>query len=164
MSNSSVKLNLDGMGAVRAALEKGNKMRVQVGLFSNRANRSNVRGDSKITNPTLGAIHEFGSATKKIPSRSWLFWPIAAHLQDRIERVGRAVWRALIAKKGLKPAYATLGVEAELVVQEGFDTSGWGGWEANKPATIRRKGSSKPLIDSAQFRKAVSSRVVGGGP
>ena len=35
-----------------------------------------------------------------------------------------------------------------------------GGFESNKPSTVKRKGSSKPLIDNGTMRNAIRYEVV----
>jgi len=73
-----------------------------------------------------------------------------------------------------------VGVAAENIVQEAFETAGWGTWAANAYATIlaKAKGNifkrkqqaasdvfeggrhTSPLIDTGQLRRAIASRVV----
>jgi hypothetical protein len=69
-------------------------------------------------------------------------------------------WLRRIRMTGVKSAVKLLGVMGEETVQEAFATGGFGQWPALRPRTIQRKGSSRILIDSAQLRKAVTSRVV----
>ena len=162
---SRVTLDLGGLNALRAALKAGSKLRAHVGLFRSKSVRTARPGSwsEKIDNPTLGLVHEFGSAEHNIPARSFLLMPLMQRLQKRINQIGRGVWAGIINQRGLGHGLAVLGVQGEIVVQEAFDSGGFGQWAPNKPATIRRKKSAKPLIDTAQMRKAVSSRVVDGG-
>jgi hypothetical protein len=129
-----------------------------------------------INNPTLGLIHEFGSkevtapgpdgSTRvvhhAIPARSFLRVPLMTRLQSRVDEIGRGLWRAIILKRGLMAALATLGTVATNLVDAAFGSGGFGQWAPNTAATIRRKGSSAPLIDSAQLRKSVTYQVVRG--
>jgi hypothetical protein len=163
---------LDPSGARHA----GSGLRHRLGSISR-------HGDASLNNPTLGLIHEFGTkqvvestpsgetgpgavATFEhvthhaIPARSFLRMPLMTRLQTRIDEIGRGVWRAIVLKRGMLPALATLGTVARNLVDAAFASGGFGQWAPNTPATIRRKGSSAPLIDSAQLRKSVTYQVV----
>jgi hypothetical protein len=52
-----------------------------------------------------------------------------------------------------------LGIACEGAIQEAFDTGGFDDWPADAPSTIRRKGSSSPLIDTKQLRFSIASVV-----
>ena len=66
----------------------------------------------------------------------------------------------MIMAGGMRGALKTLGVVAEGTIQKAFATGGWGEWPKLSPVTIRRKKSSKILIDTSQLRRSISSRVV----
>jgi phage gpG-like protein len=116
-----------------------------------------------INNAELGLIHEFGTKNTggqaNIPARSFLRVPLMTRLQNKIDEIGRGVWRAIVLQRGLLPALATLGTVARNLVDEAFASRGFGQWAPNTAATIRRKGSSSPLIDSAQLRKSITYQV-----
>ena len=63
-------------------------------------------------------------------------------------------------RNGVKSMMGRLGVYAEETIQEAFNTGGWGVWPKLALSTVKRKGSSRILIETAQMRKAISSRVV----
>ena len=50
-------------------------------------------------------------------------------------------------------AVATSALE---IIDEAFETSGFGEWQPNSPLTIREKGSAMPLIDEGRLRNAVT--------
>lgn len=189
MAENKVKLDIRAMKALGAELQKFRSARVRVGVLGDKASRFNIdtstTTEDKLNNPTLGLIHEFGTkgevvsiptgetgphaqATAEmvvrapIPARSFLRMPLSLHLPREIDKIGRATWRALILKKGVLVALGDLGTIARNVVDRAFETSGFGQWAPNSKATIRRKGSSKPLIDSAQLRRSVTYRVEPG--
>ncbi len=171
---NAVRKDTSGFDDVRRALAEGRSLRVKVGVLGNKAERQDEDWNKeKINNPTLGAIHEFGSKTRNIPARSWLRMPLTLFLPKRVDQIGRHVWRALILRRGLKEALKDLGVLAESVIQEAFATGGFGQWAPLsaryarwKMAFTRRKsGKIGPvriaiLILSGQLRKSVTSRVV----
>ncbi len=117
-----------------------------------------LKNDDK-TNAEIGLVHEKGSKSGHIPRRSWLEEPLADHLSLHFAKAGKnAIERML--KSEYKKAYADLGVIAEVIIQKGFETGGYGKWQALSPVTIARKGSSAILIDTAQLRRSVTSEVV----
>lgn len=184
-SAGRVMINTDQLEHLRAELKKNANARVQIGIMGENASRSNVdQSEQGITNPELGLIHEFGvvgglvkhSSRAKdrksraswdqfknvvsIPERSFLRMPLIRELPDAIYKIGKDVWRKAIIEKGLITALKRLGILGEAVVQDAFDTGGFGQWAPLKPRTIKKKGSAAILIDTAQLRQGVTSRVV----
>lgn len=118
--------------------------------------------DEPMTNPEIAAKNEFGVG---VPRRSMLRMPL--HLYgDRIVKEAKADATEQLKNVGRAPQAAAkriltrLGIAGENLVQEAFDTGGFGSWAQNSPTTIALKGSDAPLIDTAQLRRAVDSRVV----
>lgn len=161
-------------GGVRAmdpsgARHEASGLRKKEGSIS-RFDEQGKRVDA-INNPTLGLIQEFGTKEKMegkrvvhhaIPARSFLRMPLMTRLQTKIDEIGRGVWRAIVLNRGLMPALGALGTVARNLIDLAFETHGWGQWAPNTPFTIRKKGSSSPLIDKAQLRKSVTYQVVRG--
>ena len=52
-----------------------------------------------------------------------------------------------------------LGVYGESIVQEAFETGGFGTWEPLSQETVEAKGSNSILIDTAQLRRSITSKV-----
>ncbi len=155
-----VTTNFTALRTLRRQVGELEGIKVQVGLFSDTAGR--VAGPNKIQdNPSLGFGHEFGCIKTKnhIPERSFLRMPLSLHLGKAVEALGIR-WLAVMMKQGTKRVLGLLGALGEDSVQEAFATRGYGVWPSLSQSTINRKGSSAILIESAQMRKAVSSRVV----
>lgn len=118
------------------------------------------RGAGELTNIELATIHEFGAPAAGIPSRPFLRSTFDAK---------KAAWNSLMARLITKVVAGHLDVVAalELVGQRAAGdvrnriTQG-GNFVPNKPATIRRKGSSKPLIDKGLLLQSISHQVVQG--
>jgi len=70
------------------------------------------------------------------------------------------IWINELVNHGGQYTLALLGMLGEDVVEEAFNTGGFGQWPALAPETIRRKRSARILIETTQLRKSVSSRVV----
>lgn len=124
--------------------------------------RSRQAGKSAggLTNAELGVIHEFGSATRNIPPRSFLRMPIETKGKEIVQLLAGKETRELIKKGELLSVFTLLGIKGEEIVQRAFETKGFGQWPPNKPATVDRKGSSAPLIDTGQLRRSITSDVV----
>ena len=176
---SSATLTLDEFKRLKADLHSARSARVRVGVLGNRADRFDEDWNKeKLNNPSLGLVHEFGSKTKNIPARSFLRMPLMTRLPKRLDQIGRAFWRAMILKTGVHTALKALGVEGETVVQEAFETGGFGTWPAwskryaawrrRHELRLRAKGSTGPitggglLILSHQLRRSITSRVEKG--
>lgn len=143
----SVSLNTTGLQALVEDVKKFSRVTADVGVFNPR-------------NAEIGFAHEFGVITRGLPERSFLRMPITAKLPGEIAKQSTDAWKKLLQTKGLRGVMQVLGLMSEKSVQDAFDTGGFGQWPALKPSTVRNKGSTAILIDTAQLRQAVTSRVV----
>ena len=101
----------------------------------------------------IGAVHEFGSADGTIPERSFLRVPLRQNAEDF-----KSVWRAQISKVvegelSMHQVMSQLGARAVAVSQEAISE---GIAPGNAESTVKRKGSSKPLIDTGQLRQSIT--------
>lgn len=156
MTDTQINFNLSGLDKIRKQL--GTKMIAKVGLFSG-GKGGDIHEDSTISNVGLGMIHEFGSATNNIPPRSFLRMPIETKKDEIVKFLKSNQVKKLIEAGEIETVYELLGVVGEKIVQEAFETSGYGQWAPNKASTIKRKGSDRPLIDTAELRGAIASEV-----
>lgn len=165
-----VRLNVRGIAALRTVVAGFRNARVKVGLLGNHADRFDASWNKMAkNNPTIGMEHEFGVARnpwgRRTPARSFLRMPLMTRLPKKIEMIGAATWRAIILKRSLADALANLGAAAKATIQEAFNTGGWGQWQPISVQQMKRKGGRTViLIDSAQMRKAVTSKVVMKNP
>ena len=116
------------------------------------------RKDGGQTNAEIGARHEYGSAT--MPQRSFLRVPLTEHLEAYMEKAG--AFDELVLKEVIKLGDATpyvnkIAATAEQVVQDGFNTGGFGAW---KPSDMTRKKVHQTLVESQQLRNSITSEVV----
>lgn len=110
-----------------------------------------------LTYAQLARIHEFGTA--RIPARSFLYATIEKHkaeIQKRATAFGRGVLMDLFT---VEKALELLGEYVVGLIRQRIAD---GIAPPNAPSTIKRKGSSKPLIDSGGLRAAISHRPEGG--
>lgn len=164
MAINKLRYNVDSLEKIRKSLEEAKKFRAQVGIFGNKTER-NAAGGESLTNADIAARHEFGFTITegpfkgiKVAARSILRMPIRTHIGD-IQKMIKADVMPLLAAGKLDLLFKRLGIACEKIIDQAFQTSGWGSWKPNSPITVILKGSDKPLIDSAQMRRAVTSRV-----
>lgn len=155
MKQTQIRFNLDGLEEIKRQV--GNTYRTRVGIIGSKASQQHPSG---IDNATLGVIQMFGSITRNIPPRDFLLMPLVTKHREIIQSFGSGAIRDAFARGDYKKMFALLGVKAEDIIQQAFETKGFGQWAPNAPATIDSKGSSMPLIDTAQLRRAITSDVV----
>lgn len=102
----------------------------------------------------IGAIHEFGA--KHIPERSFLREPLLAKQKDLAKVFRQLMPRVARGELTLLQALDQVGAKAASISQEAISA---GISPANDPKTVKRKGSSKPLIDTGRLRQAVTWEI-----
>jgi len=156
---NTVTLDLKGLQAFKRQLKQASKLTAEVGIFQDHAARSEGPHDvSGLNNVEIGAKHEFGSVAEGIPARSFLEMPLMTELPSMIKGDADSLSESFV-EHGPKLLLEQIGFMGEAAVQDAFDSGGFGTWAPNSPMTIAMKGSNKPLIDTTQLRKSVSSRV-----
>lgn len=130
------------------------KVKVKVGIVGAGADQRHA--DSDLTNADIWIIHELGAPDAGIPARA----PLRTTFDKRIDEL-----------KGMQLKLAKALLNDQMDVQRAFNILGaWGvaaikstikaGLEPpNAPSTIKRKGSSVPLIDTGQLINAVTWAV-----
>jgi len=138
--------------------ELGKKYYVDVGILGPE------RAPNGMTLAAIGAVHEFGSITRKIPERSFIRKPLRNHQREISETVQENATNR-IETGDIKGIFADIGIACEQQIQAAFDTSGDGNWAPlSENYQIRPSGQpvtpgSKPLIDTGALRKAITSKV-----
>jgi hypothetical protein len=177
-----VKKNIDGLKVIQTSLAKlhdGNHI-VRVGIFGDKGARKDEQ--SGMTNAEIGFIHEMGSIQRNIPRRSFLWDTFSGH-GKRIMLELKPLVENLFKKGKVDDYLKRVGVASVSLVQEAFQTSGWGAWPPNAYSTILRKlrkgikslgkrrqmaaevihegaGHAKPLMDTNQLFHSIDYRVV----
>ena len=154
--NHKMRFNLDGLKALKEALPTDDI--VKVGVLRSDNSREDEDG-GVLGNAEVGLIQEIGSISRNIPARSWLRMPIETRQKELIKFMQSPKAQGLAEDLQFEKLLQLLGIKAEAIIHEAFQTGGFGKWPANAPATIAAKGSSKPLIDTRQLDTAVSSEV-----
>lgn len=179
MANNEIKMNFSGMEHLQRLLKSAGASTIKIGILGS----TNARPQEGLSNSQIGFIQEFGRMeAPRIPARSFLRMPLKAHLKEKIKKskvfseqnVDKAIAQGDAGK--LVKKLALLG---EQIVLEAFETSGDGKWAPNADITvyggwmkvkkkngkwtrikIKGKGSDKPLIDTGELRKSITSQVV----
>lgn len=149
--NTKLSIDMKGLKDLEKGVKK--KMYAKVGILGEKSARN-----GEVNNAEIGVVQEFGSVTKNIPARSFLVMPITEkrkQIQKEILKRKKVLEKAL-EKGDMTVFYDLLGVAAEKAIQQAFDSGGFGKWAPLKV----RQGS--PLVDTAQLRRSVTSKVVKG--
>ena len=148
-----IKINIKGLQGLEKNLIK-NKKAIKVGILGGKNNRQDG-----LSNATIGAIQEFGSENKKIPARSFLKMPIMEK-QREIGKFSEKALKNALKTQNINIAFGQIGLFCVGIIQNAFDTKGFGKWKPNAPFTIKKKKSSSPLIDTGELRKSVTYDVI----
>jgi len=160
MKQTKIAINLVGLEELKAKV--GDQYRARVGILGSHGART-AGEDGKpavLDNATLGVIQMFGSITKGIPPRDFLDMPVRSHAREIVQAMGASSVKKAVAAGNFKRVYDLLGAAALNWVLMAFETAGFGQWPPNKPSTIARKKSDRPLIDTSQLRRAQTSDTV----
>lgn len=109
--------------------------------------------DTSLTYAQLARIHEFG--TSRTPQRSFIKDTIDMYDAAIMKREVACAEGVLLGKLSIEQAVEILGEYGVGLIRQRMAD---GIAPPNAPSTIKRKGSSKPLIDSGGLRAAVSHR------
>jgi len=138
-----------GFKKIIANLKSWDGKEVAVGLFG--------EGDDPETNLAYrGAIQEYGTKDGKIPSRPFTRQCFSKNLKTLKKVIGGAYGRMLDLKTRGPKALERIGEWYTGKVKEEITS---GSFTPNAISTIAKKGSSKPLIDTAEMRNRVASKV-----
>ncbi|MFD0965266.1 hypothetical protein ACFQ02_00075 [Seminibacterium arietis] len=144
----SISGNFNALKNLAKTLDELVKRDVFVGI-PEEANKS-LKDQPSFNMASLAAVLEFGN--DRIPERPFL----RRTLNDNQEKY--SLMFVNLFKKGVEPEkiYKQLALIAQGDVQENIVH---GNWVPNNPKTIKRKGSSKPLIDTGKLRQSIKGIV-----
>ena len=109
-----------------------------------------VEGSDNFNLASLAAVLEFGN--ERIPSRPFLRQTLAEN-QEKYTALFVKLFESGIS---IDQIYEQIALIAQGDVQQNIVN---GKWTANAPSTIKRKKSSKPLIDTGKLRQSVRGIV-----
>lgn len=117
--------------------------------------KSDKRSDG-MNNATLAMIHEFGSPKHNIAERSFLRVPLSKNQEEITTLAKEQVYKALSNGINAITPLEEIGVFSsnlcKMAITDGLTP-------ALKPATIKRKKSSKPLIDTGNLLNSITWEI-----
>lgn len=117
--------------------------------------KSDKRSDG-MNNATLAMIHEFGSPKHNIAQRSFLRVPLTQNQEEITTLAKEQVYKALNNGINAITPLEEIGVFSsnlcKMAITDGLTP-------ALKPATIKRKKSSKPLIDTGNLLNSITWEI-----
>ena len=138
--------------SVQKSIKELKKIDVLVGIPQEETDRQ----EGSVTNAELLYIHTNGSPTNNIPPRP----VIEPAIQDSKEEIGTLIKEAILKALEGETGGAMAGMEKAGLQGEnaakGWFTNPKNNWAGNAESTIKQKGSSRPLIDTAQLRNSIT--------
>lgn len=105
---------------------------------------------------TVAAAHEFGSPATGLPARPFMRSTVQNKSKDWTEAIGKTLTDNLLNKNGGKVALETL---SDLIVADLRASIDEMVEPSLKEATMARKGSSQPLVDTGLLRDSLDAVV-----
>jgi len=127
------------------------------GAAEHEAEHGAAANDEPLTNAELALVHEFG--TDKVPERSFIRAAFDANHERYFANMKKLVGAVIDKKLTLRRAIGLVSSQMASDMR-GLIRSGAGIPPPNAPATVERKGSSRPLVDSGQLLGSISHAVV----
>lgn len=155
-----VDKGLDELKKVLSDLKKG-KSYVKVGVVGGSADTARADADG-LTNAQLAAVHEYGAPERGIPERSFIRAPFAANRQQYIQQLRGLVAKVYRRQLSISRALGLMGAKISADLKNNI-TAGEGVPPPNAPATVKAKGSSRPLVDTGRLLGSISWDVVLNG-
>jgi hypothetical protein len=149
------------LAALRTAERDAARWEVVVGVLAEKGGGERTEA-GELTVLDLATIHEFGAPAAGIPQRSFVRAFVDAHAAT-IRGWQRTLFAQVTAGRlDVRQALEQLGAKVAGGIQA-YIAQGIA--PPNAPATVERKGSSTPLIDSGQLRSSITYTVrpKGGG-
>lgn len=107
---------------------------LRVGIIGSKATKTHKNSDK--TNAEIGSFHEFGSSDgKHPPRRSFLVDSLKFKLkfnEEKLKELRSSLFKNFFDKKNPKLFLQDLGARCLTIIEEGFNTNGFGMW---KPLT-----------------------------
>ena len=132
--------------------------KIEVGYFGNAMHKPPITsGKSKPKAPIalkdLAAIHELGLG---VPKRAFIEPSLKKNRRKYLVYASKQITPVIRGKTSLNTAWQGLGLMAVADIQQYMVTASFTPLD---PKTIKRKGSSRPLIHTGQMRQSITYRV-----
>lgn len=104
-------------------------------------------------NAKKAALNEFG--TEKIPSRPFMRTAVNRYGKSWGNKAAKSM-KAIIQGMGTDQVTELIGMQMKADISKTLIN---GPWTPNAAATIAKKGSSRPLVDTGELRSAITYKV-----
>lgn len=160
MVNIKADVQIDDDGSLDRFIKNAEKIggHVEVGWLGSQSHLSHGGGKQSITMADLAAIHYHGAPSRNIPKRDVVTPTLEQNREKYLSFVERSIPALIDGSMELKTMWQFLGMEGQADLQKQMVTAKLAPLH---PRTIKRKGSSRPLIDSGQLRQGVTYIVSG---
>ncbi len=146
---SSKVVDIDrGWNRIRRELARMAKSFVKVGVLSNAGTEE---GGMSLVD--VAVVNEYGAPEKNIPERPFIRQTLDTKSTEIAKKKADLADKVMTGKMDTRRALDDLGVWATRKIKETFTK---GDFTPNAPATIKRKGSSRPLIDTGRLRQSIN--------
>ena len=135
-------------------LKIASKASVDVGIIGDKVGGTVYEGGQTILE--VGAQHEYGAG---VPQRSFIRLPFEVKKNDLAKYIKVMYASIMNGKRNTSDALGLVGVKANNIVIDAFETGGFGMWPPLSLDTIEAKGSSQILVDTGVLRRSVTWRV-----
>jgi hypothetical protein len=147
----------DKTAKLRAQLAKLARKQVFVGVPEDET----ARKSGRVTNAGLVYLHTNGSPLRGIPARPIIEPAIQAADNSRLitDELGEAASAVLSEQPASAGQHLERAGTLAANSAKRWFTDPRNGWAPNSPLTIHRKGSDRPLINTAQMRRSITYLV-----
>jgi hypothetical protein len=148
-----------GKKRINAILKQLSKMKAHVGVPGGATPPVDANGKPLgISMAELAYIHEKGAPANKIPSRPFMH-QTKRRVEKKFVRLLSNGYKRAVKGANAEGILRMIGVAYEGEMKKSFVAEVF---VENSKATIKRKGSSRPLIDTGALRQSITSKVVRG--
>lgn len=155
MVNIKTSVLIDDDGSLDRFIKNSEKLggHVEVGWLGSQSHLGHGGGKRSITMAELAAIHYHGAPSKNIPKRDVITPTLEQNQQKYLGFIERSIPALIEGSVELRSMWEYLGMEGQADIQKQMVTARLAPLH---PRTIKRKGSSRPLIDTGQLRQGVT--------
>jgi hypothetical protein len=143
------------LAGLQAAAREAARWEVVVGVLADEKGSALEEGGDIVV-LDLATIHEFGSTDGRVPQRSFLRAYVDEHGAQILNWQRALALQVGAGQLDVRQALELLGLKVAGAIQA-YIAAGIA--PPNAQATIDRKGSSTPLIDSGQLRSAITHQL-----
>ncbi len=156
-----------GLTKILAEVDRFKDGYVAVGFFEGQTHKD-PNGGEDIPLAGIAAVHEYGAVIEngwgrgiriEIPERSFMRTWATEKKEEIAKVIGELYGKVVDGQMTAKQALAILGQYGVAGIKKRIDD---GPFTPLADSTILRKGSSKPLIDTAQMRNSIRAEVRSG--